>query len=76
VLLVNTVAVIGLLRGRQTRNKLLTGLLKLYKDQNVEGYYDSSILSAYDVRYKLFTITVAFTGFIAIAVPVVLLALK
>ena len=75
VLVVNTVAVLGLARGRQTGGKLLNGLLKLYKDQNVEGYYDPSILAAYNQRYLLFIIAVAATGFIAIAVPVVMMVL-
>lgn len=76
VLVVNFVATIGLLRGRQTRGKLIKGLLKLYKDQDVEGYYDPSILAAYNQRYLLFIVAVVFTGFIAIAVPVVTMALK
>lgn len=76
VLIVNSIAVVGLLRGRQTRGKLLEGLLKLYKDQEVEGYYDPSILAAYRQRYLLFIVVVASTGFIAIAVPVVMMALK
>ena len=76
VLIVNSIAVLGLLRGRQTRDKLLEGLLRLYKDQKVEGYYDPSILAAYKQRYLLFIIVVASTGFIAIAVPVVMMALK
>lgn len=76
VLVVNSGAVVGLLRGRQTREKLLNGLLKLYRDQQVEGYYDPSILAAYNQRYLLFIIMVATTGFIAIAVPVVNLVLR
>jgi hypothetical protein len=75
VLVVNTVAVLGMLRGRQTREKLLGGLLKMYKDQHVEGYYDPSILAAYNQRYLLFIIAVAATGFVAIAVPAVMMAL-
>ncbi len=76
ILVVNSVAVIGLLKGKQTRYKLLNGLLKMYKDHNVEGYYDPSILVSYNTRYTLFTITVAFTGFIAIAVPVVIMVMQ
>ena len=76
ILVVNSVAVIGLLKGKQTRYKLLNGLLKMYKDHNVEGYYDPSILVSYNTRYTLFTITVAFTGLIAIAVPVVIMVIQ
>ena len=73
VLVVNFVVVIGLLRGKQTRIKLINGLLKMYKDQGVEGYYDLSLLSNYSARYNLFLLTVVFTGLIAIVVPTVLI---
>ena len=73
VLVVNFVVVIGLLRGEQTRIKLINGLLKMYKDQGVEGYYDLSLLSNYNTRYNLFLLTVVFTGLIAIVVPTVLI---
>ena len=73
VLVVNFVVVIGLLRGKQTRIKLINGLLKMYKDQGVEGYYDLSLLSNYSTRYNLFLLTVVFTGLIAIVVPTVLI---
>jgi len=73
VIVVNFVVVIGLLKGKQTRIKLINGLLKMYKDQGVEGYYDPSILGNYSARYKLFLIVVIFTGLIAIVVPTVLI---
>jgi len=73
VLVVNFVVVIGLLRGKQTRIKLINGLLKMYKDQGVEGYYDVSLLSNYNTRYNLFLLTVVFTGLVAIVVPTVLI---
>jgi len=73
VIVVNFVVVIGLLRGKQTRIKLINGLLKMYKDQGVEGYYDVSLLSNYSTRYNLFLVTVVFTGLIAIIVPTVLI---
>ena len=73
VIVVNIVVVIGLLRGKQTRIKLINGLLKMYKDQGVEGYYDPSLLANYSTRYNLFLLTVVFTGLIAIVVPLVLI---
>jgi len=72
IIVVNFVAEIGLIRGRQIRRKLLNGLLKMYKDQGVEGYYDSSILADYTLRYNLFMLAVLFTGLIAIIIPFVL----
>lgn len=75
LIVVNLVAEVGLIRGRQTRIKLLNGLLKMYKDQNVEGYYDSSLLSDYQTRYNLFMLTVLFTGLVALIIPFVLWAM-
>jgi hypothetical protein len=69
VLIVNFVAEVGLIRGRQMRVKLLNGLLKMYRDQGVEGYYDPSLLSNYNTRYNLFMLAVLFTGLVAIIVP-------
>jgi len=74
VIVVNLVVVIGLLRGKETRVKLINGLLKMYKDQGVEGYYDASLLSNYSTRYNLFLLAVVFTGLIAIVVPSVLIS--
>ena len=72
VIVVNVVVIFGLLRGKQTRLKLINGLLKMYKDQGVEGYYDASLLSNYNIRYNLFILAVVFIGVIAIAVPFVI----
>ena len=72
IIIVNFVAEIGLIRGRQMRRKLLTGLLKMYEDQGVECYYDPSLLSDYTLRYNLFMLAVLFTGLIAIVIPFVL----
>jgi hypothetical protein len=54
------------------RRKLLNGLLKMYKDQGVEGYYDSSLLSDYTLRYNLFMLVVLFTGLVAIVIPFII----
>lgn len=72
IIVVNFVAEIGLIRGRQMRKKLLSGLLKMYKDQGVEGYYDPSLMSDYTLRYNLFMLTVLFTGLIAIIIPFII----
>ncbi len=73
LIVVNFVVEVGLLKGRQTRTKLISGLLKMYKDQGVEGYYDASLLSNYNTRYNLFMLVVIFTGLIAMVVPLVLI---
>jgi hypothetical protein len=75
LIIVNLVAEIGLIRGRQTRGKILSGLMKMYKDQGVDGYYDPSLLGDYRTRYNLFILAVLFTGLVALVVPFVLFAL-
>jgi len=72
LVVVNLVVIFGLLKGKQTRLKLIDGLLKMYKDQGVEGYYDVSLLSNYSARYHLFIFTVISIGLIAIIVPFVI----
>jgi hypothetical protein len=72
VILINIVAIIGLLKGKQTRAKLLSGLITMYRDQQVDKYYDESLLSSYSVRYNLFIMVVVCTGVIAIIVPFVM----
>ena len=72
IIMVNFVVEIGLIRGRQMRRKLLNGLLRMYKDQHVEGYYDPSLLNDYSLRYNLFMLTVLLTGLVAIIIPFII----
>jgi len=72
IIVVNFIAEIGLLRGRLMRKKLLGGLMKMYKDQGVEGYYDSSLLNDYGTRYNLFMLAILATGLIAIIIPFII----
>lgn len=69
VIVVNTIVIIGILKGKQNRAKLISGLIKMYDDQKVSGYYDRSLLVNYNTRYNLFILTVVFIGAIAIAIP-------
>ena len=69
---VNIVAVFGLLKGRETRSRLIGGLLKLYADQQVDGYYDPALLKNYNARYTLFILVVVSMGAVAIVVPLLL----
>ena len=69
IIVVNIVSEIGLTKGRQAQTKLIKGLLKIYKDHNIDQYYDPSLLETYKTRYGLFMLTVLFTGIVAIIVP-------
>jgi hypothetical protein len=74
LIVVNLIVEFGLIRGRQTRVKLLNGLIKMYQDQGVAEYYDQSLLSDYRTRYNLFMFGVLFIGIVAIIIPIILLA--
>jgi hypothetical protein len=75
IIIVNMITITGLQKGKKTRHQLLSGLLKMYEDQNVSGYYDAEILKSYDTRYSLFTLAVITTGAIAIIIPIVVFIL-
>jgi hypothetical protein len=71
LILVNAIAIAGLLTGRQTRAKLLTGLLAMYRDNGVDKYYDTTLLTNYNRRYLLFAGAILCLALAAIAVPVI-----
>lgn len=72
IVLVNVVVIFGLIKGKQTRVKLISGLMLMYKDKEVDKYYDQSLLGNYNIRYNLFIMVVTFTGIIAIVVPFIM----
>ncbi len=72
IVMVNLVVVFGLIKGKQTREKLLKGLMQMYKDKEVDKYYDLTLMGNYNVRYNLFIIVVVTTGVIAAIVPFIL----
>lgn len=72
IVVVNIVVIFGLLKGRQTRAKLISGLIRMYKDKEVDKYYDESLVSNYNVRYNLFILVVITTGIIATVVPFII----
>jgi hypothetical protein len=73
LIVVNSVVISGLLRGKQSRQLLINGLLKMYRDQGVDGYYDAALLGNYNLRYNLFTVAVVSIGVIAAVVPFILM---
>lgn len=72
LILVNCLASVGLLTGRQTRNRLISGLLAMYRDHNVEKYYDPALLAGYGRRYLIFTGVLICLATTAIAVPLII----
>lgn len=73
---VNAIALIGLLEGRRVRQKLLTGLVAMYSDNQVEKYYDKSLLSIYSNRYRTFSGVMILFAIASIVLPLVLRLLR
>ena len=71
--IVNGIAIAGLMTGRATRRKLQQGLLMMYKDAEIDKYYDESLLTNYMRRYVLFVAIIAILGVTAILIPLVVL---
>lgn len=71
LIVVDGIAIAGLLTGRETRNKLLNGLLAMYRDNGVDRYYDTTLLTNYNRRYLLFTGIILCLALTAIVVPVI-----
>src|SRR4030042_5584537 len=69
VLIINFIITKALLAGRDMRLKLLSGLIRMYKDNNVDKYYDTSLLRAYSMRYKFFLTVIIILGIITIVAP-------
>ena len=71
-IIVNSIAIAALYTGKNTRNKLLQGLLSMYRDNEVDKYYDSSLLTNYGKRYFLFTSVILCLAITSVIVPLVI----
>ena len=70
--MLNVVATIALFVGRRTRRTLLDGLIAMYRDNNVDKYYDPALMSNYGTRYVLFAGIIATLASTAIVVPLII----
>ncbi len=71
-LIVNSISIVALYAGKNVRNKLLKGLLSMYRDNEVDKYYDFSLLTDYSKRYFLFTAIVLCLAITSVLVPIVI----
>lgn len=71
-ILVNGIAITSLSVGKQSRSKLLTGLMAMYHDNDVDKYYDASLLTNYNRRYLLFIGVILCLAVTAIVVPLII----
>ena len=70
--MLNVVAVAALALGRRTRGILLNGLVAMYRDNEVDKYYEPALMSNYGVRYLLFAGVIATLAVTAIVVPLII----
>ncbi|MCK5050166.1 MAG: hypothetical protein KAS53_00405 [Candidatus Cloacimonetes bacterium] len=71
-IIVNSISIVALYAGKNARNKLLQGLLSMYRDNEVDKYYDFSLLTDYSKRYFLFTAIVLCLAITSVVVPLVI----
>ncbi len=70
--LLNAIAVAALILGRRNRRMLLEGLVAMYRDNEVDKYYDPSLMSNYGTRYLLFAGVILTLAVTAIVVPFII----
>ena len=70
--LLNIVAVTALIMGRRNRHTLISGLVSMYRDNEVDKYYDPSLMSNYGVRYLLFAGVIATLASASIIAPLII----
>ena len=70
--LLNVIAVGALALGRRTRLILLDGLVAMYRENNVDKYYDPSLSSNYGLRYLLFAGIIVALAITAVVIPLIL----
>jgi hypothetical protein len=72
ILAINWFSIRALLNNKKQRAKLNEGLMKLYKEEMVDQYYDGSIFKSYETRYSLFAVILAAVGAMSIIAPLVI----
>jgi len=65
----NLLVVRALSKGVERRAKLTEGLVKMYQEEGLDKYYDSSIIEGYKSRYGLYKNIVIILGIMAVLIP-------
>lgn len=68
---INAFIIKALMSGKNTRLRLLEGLIEMYRDNKVDKYYDMSLLQSYHTRYRLFSVIIVILAAIAIIIPMI-----
>ncbi len=72
IVAINLYAVLTLLNHKKQRGKLNEGLMKLYKDEAMDQYYDGSIFKGYETRYDLYVVMLGAVGAVSVITPLVI----
>ena len=72
IVAINLYAVRTLLKHKKQRGKLNEGLMKLYKDEAMDQYYDGSIFKGYEARYNLYVVMLGAVGAVSVITPLVI----
>jgi hypothetical protein len=72
ILIINWYAIRTLLKNKAQRAKLTEGIIKLYKDEAVDQYYDGSIYKTYETRYSLYTVIMGSVMALSIIVTLII----
>jgi ABC-type dipeptide/oligopeptide/nickel transport system permease component len=57
-------------KGKERRAKLMAGLMKMYKEEGMDQYYDASVEKGYEARYNLFSAVIVSLGAVAVLIPI------
>ncbi len=74
IAVVNGLTVYALSLGRSNSSKLLNGLLKMYQDNDVDKYFDSSLLAGMRKRYAVFIAISLALAATSILIPLIIRA--
>ena len=72
---INVFIIRAMSAGKDRRIKLTESLQKMYQEEEMGKFYDSSIIKGYEARFSLYTKVVGTLGVLAVLIPVVVLAL-
>lgn len=56
--------------GKERRVKLMAGMMKMYQEEGMDQYYDTSVEKGYEARYNLFSAVIISLGAVAVLVPI------
>ena len=75
IIAINVFIIRAMSAGKERRIKLSESLQKMYKEEDLDKFYDPSIIKGYEARYGLYTKIVGTLGLLAVLIPIVVLTL-